>query len=1114
METIWDLQNIIRGGFQDYGPDPGAPYQSGGGVSNLDAFEGAIRAATKRGRAISHCRAMARIARDQGRWPLALDWMIVELAITDEATAFEVPRLLSLCWNAPDPPDRLEWSVLQHAPADKVDRRLIGAFLTRILNLPKITDVEDKRLPLDFRQKSIEFILVSHPDLCRDLKIDAKADLPNNLYSICQVERKLLSDLRPIEEEAATDDINRFCSAHADVQKALNGKLLSPVLGPFLPRGFVKAKVGLIFNLMKQVNDAPSSQLTKILPSCRGAIRECIDELEAFGTFAARRYLLPLFRQALRIVDRFFESSGATKPAELTVVNYDKKYPFQQVETTTRLKFLVGNKGPGPATEIELSVLFDPCLEPAEAAYSLSELDVGTIEIDVPTRVISARESVEYLATACWVNYDGSRERREFGGRLLAQRSDIDWDQLARQDPYSIEPVSGRRPFIGRDADRQRLSRAVFSENMGSAVIHGQRRVGKTSLANELIREAKEREGVSAIYIDGGYTEPSAGGTVRSLGRTLCRRFRLVSRNLERIDIPEFQESLTPFVEEFLIYVLEAEPDHRFLVVLDEFDGLPVELYKRGPIGDTFFLHLRAISNNPRIGVILVGGENIRSIMASQGYQLNKWLVHSLDYFHKEDNWADFQDLIRRPVDQSIEYSDEAIEGIYSWTNGNPFFTNLICQEIYQACTSNKDAFVTKSEITEAVSRKITTIEDNAFQHFWEDGIDRGDYVEEVSIRRRRILLALATVLQRGLPPTQETICRERLIDPIGPDATNAELKRFVERGVLNCDNDAYSCRVRLFQAWLRDCGHQKILINFTDRDERLRLEQVERESYVTSTELGHLAKAWGTYKGRPITEDSIRAWLDQFQDNRQKRLMYQLLRGIRFYSQARIREKLREAMGIVRRNTVERRQEGKRTRRDILITSFGGPGKSGTKFARLFAYENKISTDNVIDIPKLIHLLESGVSDLQCVVIVDDFIGSGESAASELRRMFDDAVSIPMFRKVKWIYITVCGFEKGIAKVEKEIAGRELSIEVHVCDPLTEKDRAFSEESTLFVNADERSRAYDLAYRIGKDLEPDAPLGYNGSQALVVFDDSCPNNTLPILREKGKDWTPLFPRF
>lgn len=111
-------------------------------------------------------------------------------------------------------------------------------------------------------------------------------------------------------------------------------------------------------------------------------------------------------------------------------------------------------------------------------------------------------------------------------------------------------------------------------------------------------------------------------------------------------------------------------------------------------------------------------------------------------------------------------------------------------------------------------------------------------------------------------------------------------------------------------------------------------------------------------------------------------------------------------------------------------------------------------------------------------------------------------------------ICVTVCGFEKGKAEVVKSLKGRKPPLEVHVCDLLTEKDRAFSEESSLFMNADERARARDVAYRIGLALKPDSPLGYKDSQSFVVFDDSCPNNSLPILSEKGKNWTPLFPRF
>jgi len=37
--------------------------------------------------------------------------------------------------------------------------------------------------------------------------------------------------------------------------------------------------------------------------------------------------------------------------------------------------------------------------------------------------------------------------------------------------------------------------------------------------------------------------------------------------------------------------------------------------------------------------------------------------------------------------------------------------------------------------------------------------------------------------------------------------------------------------------------------------------------------------------------------------------------------------------------------------------------------------------------------------------------------------------------------------------------------------------------------------------------------LGYGNSQATVVFEQSCPDNTLPILWAKSRDWKPLFER-
>lgn len=62
------------------------------------------------------------------------------------------------------------------------------------------------------------------------------------------------------------------------------------------------------------------------------------------------------------------------------------------------------------------------------------------------------------------------------------------------------------------------------------------------------------------------------------------------------------------------------------------------------------------------------------------------------------------------------------------------------------------------------------------------------------------------------------------------------------------------------------------------------------------------------------------------------------------------------------------------------------------------------------------------------------------------------------------------------------------------------------------------RERAMRLADEIGSQLEKRHPLGYEDSQALVVFPDTVPNNTLPILykqgrKYQGRDWIPLFRR-
>jgi hypothetical protein len=289
--------------------------------------------------------------------------------------------------------------------------------------------------------------------------------------------------------------------------------------------------------------------------------------------------------------------------------------------------------------------------------------------------------------------------------------------------------------------------------------------------------------------------------------------------------------------------------------------------------------------------------------------------------------------------------------------------------------------------------------------------------------------------------------------------------------------------------------------------------KQEEQRAHISSEEIVQLAQKWGLYWGRSVTEDRVRAWLNQFPDNRSRRLMFQILRVIRFYGGDAIRTKLAEAHGIVSRAIVTRLAErkGQRKRGDIVVSYLDGPGKSGSHYARLYAQEADIYYEHVIERSRLSAVLAER-DDIQALVFVDDFIGTGSSGVDYLRRLVGEC---PEIRRegLQSFFVAIAGFEKGQARIEGEVAEMGLQMRVCICEPLTEADRCFSDQSAAFPDRGVRDEARSVALKYGGKLVRKNPLGFGDCQAAVVFENSCPNNSLPILWAEDKNWRPLFPR-
>jgi uncharacterized protein len=494
---------------------------------------------------------------------------------------------------------------------------------------------------------------------------------------------------------------------------------------------------------------------------------------------------------------------------------------------------------------------------------------------------------------------------------------------------------------------------------------------------------------------------------------------------------------------------------------------------------------------------------------------LNKFQLVRVDYFDREDHWTDYGNLIRRPVVEWLEVTDTAIQRLHEETAGNPYYTKQICAELFRQMIRRRDSYVTDDDVADAVGSTRRVVGSNSFQHFWEDGIvDVGPIVEDTSIRRRKVLLAIARLMQlHGTTPVAEDqILAEGEKLGVARDQCLGELRAYERRHVLRNDAGFYAFQVPFFRDWLVDKGASELLTTFLDWPEVQRLRDEQDRLLVKAEEIVGLIDGWGLYRGTPISEDRVRAWLEQFEDPKERRLMFQLLSGIDYYGAARIRQRLADGHQSVKRGLSYVVDDKRRKREEVLVSYLDAPGKSGASYAKLYADENDIYYKNVVE-PAAIPTRLAGDHDYQAVVFVDDFIGSGDTVAQGLQ-----SVLAPLARELSTLrggayVLAVAGFFSGKARIEDAVKAAGLPVTIRVMDPLGESARCFGSDSKVFPDEGEREMARSIAITYGRRLVKAAPLGYSGGEALVVFEQTIPNNSPAVLWEKSGTWMPLFPR-
>lgn len=998
--------------------------------------------------------------------------------------------------------------------------RLACAALLRILIVDDEAFAEDPRLrgSTALFDRTLSNSLYSAAGLTKKSQAFEKKDQLRTL--VADHEQSLLSNISSLGSLKAVKAFRR------DFGQMFRAHITRVLVLPFLPESITPQSFDALLGETESLadcNDASLVSRAEILKRRCGELKELADEA---GTKYAEALVSTFALRLQTLVGERIDAAGFADPAQLRVIPRPKRYPFGHAQVPVVVRLDLINEGPGQAQDVSVQVEGGGAISFDETSRHVGLLAPGMRQVDFHGLVVNGRERVSgedsdvLMIKVTWRNPDGEEQSLEEIETLRAQQSDVPWAELELEQPYRLEPVAELKDFVGREAAVRELVKVVLQA--GNARIEGEKRVGKTSLANAISAAVEERQSDHYVFLQlesGDFNAHTLEATIARLGQLIVEQVRKSDQRLNDLEMPDFSPGLTTLTE-FFLRAHELASDRYFVIVLDEFDALPHSaLYKHEPVGDAFFQTIRSLGGKPNVGFILIGAERMQWVLATHGQALNKFKLVPLDYF-TVNQMSDYAALVRAPVEGKLHFSEEAISALHEATAGNPWMTKLLLHELFERQVERRDQDIQADDVEDALEHALPKFGAQSFQHFWDDAI-RGDVDDRdrVSATRRRVLMALARQLEGRGDAAEEAVVEEARNFSVDEPTTREVIRSFLDRKILLKDGETLVCRVPLFERWLVRNGAQEIILGTGDDDVLIGRQRMIEEMRPTLEEMDQIAKEWKIYRGREIRSDQIIGWLEQFGGPEEQRLMVPILEGLRFYTRSRINESLRDLHQYLVRELADRGYQYKlsgqqRNRNDLLVCGLEGGGSGASHLLKQYREENGIYSACVVDAGEVRRVIDAAAKPFRAVVIIEDFMGTGNTAASRLQELHDLWTAEEEWpTSVEVFLLTITAFDSAVKKVEKKIARLGWPVTVRVGDPLDDSDRCFHEESRFYSDEREREKARELCSRFGSLVSVKTPLGYGATEAAVCFEYRCPNNTLPVLWSSGQDWNPLFPR-
>lgn len=365
-------------------------------------------------------------------------------------------------------------------------------------------------------------------------------------------------------------------------------------------------------------------------------------------------------------------------------------------------------------------------------------------------------------------------------------------DQVSSQEidnPYTLAiPLNIQQEiFTGRETIGSQLEQLLLDRRRPPVLLYGQRRMGKTSLLNNLGRLLPNQIAPLFVDLQGPASRASdPAGFLYNLSRGMITS----AKDQRSITLsPLSRESLAadPFTtfDEWLDQVEDQIEGRTALLCLDEFEVLDQALAD-GHFKESEILGLfrNWIQHRPRFKMLIAGSHTLEEFQRWSSYLINVQVIH-ISYLTETES----RKLIERPIqDFTLRYEPDAVQRVLDLTRCHPALVQLLCSEIVNL-KNTQDPAIRRHAVKADIDRAIPTALHTGSFFF-------GD------IQRNQITPQALEILRYMARQGEFAITPHPTLQHRFPHTLNSSLEILNRRELIESIDNGYRFQVELIRHW------------------------------------------------------------------------------------------------------------------------------------------------------------------------------------------------------------------------------------------------------------------------------------------------------------------------